>query len=471
MVGTDIRKNRKLVGQILVQGESNITSAAISEDGTLLVASTATDVKIFQLSHSTGSDSDQLRIRKVPVAETSKGATKVEISPNNEWICWVEEGDKIVIARISSMDSESGVSYVVSRPRKLQRIRRSVPKHILLGGLGSYNRTVTQTAFSQDSRMLCVADLAGYVDTWVLRSPGQLQNDKNGTADDETSDASSSDSSDEEMEGGVEERWFRNPRGKLLPKLESAPVVLSFSPVGQEDGDYNLAVITASKDLMVFNPLRGGLSDWSRRNPSSKLPAQYQITRDVMKGLIWQGQRAWIYGHGCLFMFDLSQDLPENDDTKDSEKKGTKRKRGCDSGAGGKINKEHSLVPQQIKVATGPDGSEWVDVEMADADDSKSIAASSGLEDDDDETDGGELQRLRDGQGTDGEDPEKGPGKAKWWHTYHYRPILGIVPLSCPSPTSNPKKNAEPVEVAVVERPAWDLDVPPRYFANGEWER
>ncbi|KAK5663527.1 hypothetical protein OQA88_3957 [Cercophora sp. LCS_1] len=477
--GADIRKNRKLVGQILVQGESNITSAAISSDGTLLIASTATDVKIFQLSHDENSDGGQLRIKKVPVTGAVNGATKVEISLNNEWLCWVEEGSKVVVARVNPTGSGSGLSYTVSRPSKLQRIRRDVPKHILVGGLGSYNRTVTQMAFSPDSRILCVADLAGYMDTWVLRSPGQLQNGTNGTGDDEASDASSSDSSDEEAEEGEEERWILSPRAKLLPKLGSAPVVLSFSPVGQEDGDYNLAVITASKELMVFNPLRGALSDWSRRNPSSKLPEQYRITRDIMKGLIWQGQRAWVYGSGCLFMFDLSQDLPEQSALiKDGEKKGIKRKRSSGSGAGGKINKEHSLAPQQIKASTGPDGSEWVDVDMAEADDQKSVGASSGLEDDDDETDGGELQRLRDGQGTDGEDAEKGPGKAQWWHTYQYRPILGIVPLSSLPPKSKRKegtvKSVEyipPVEVAVVERPTWELDLPPRYFANGEWER
>lgn len=482
--GTDIRKNRKLIAQIQVQGESNITSTAISTDGTLLLASTATEVKAFQL-HYNGSGAGHIHIKKVDVVGASHGATKVEISLDNRWALWVEEGTKVVIARITSTESESGPVHTISRPRKLRRIRRDVSKHLLLGGLGSYDRKVTQVAFSPDSRMLSVADLAGYIDTWILRAPGEQLNGTGDAASDDKSDASSSDSSDDSSDDSGEETletWHPNPRGKLLPKLDTSPVVLTFSPGHQQDdGDYTLVVITASKDLLVFNPVRGALSDWSRRNPCSKLPEQLRVTRDLIKGVVWQGTRAWVYGYSFLTMLDLSQDLPEPTDTdKDGLKKGTKRKRnGHDAGAGGKINKEHSFAPQQIKVAAGPEGGEYMDVDM---DDAKSVGASSAYEEDDDDTDGGELQRLRDEQATNGEDAGKEASKPKTWNTYQYRPILGIVPLTSKPPKDKKKKNGEarkvpvadalaPLEVALVERPIWDLDVPARYLADGEWER
>ncbi|KAK0631779.1 quinon protein alcohol dehydrogenase-like superfamily [Immersiella caudata] len=474
--GTDIRKNRKLIAQIQVQGESNITSAAISADGTLLLASTATEVKAFQLHYD---GTSQIHIRKVEVTGASHGATKVEISPDSHWAFWVEEGVKIMIARVITTESETGLVHTISAPRKLPRIRRVVPKHLALGGLGSYDRKVSQVAFSPDSKMLSVADLAGYIDSWVLRAPGELQN---GTED--KSDTSSSDSSEnslDESEEEAAERWYPNPKGKLLPKLDTAPVVLTFSPGhNEEDGDYTLIAITASKDLFVFNPLRGALSDWSRRNPSSKLPEQFRLSRDPIKGVVWQGPRAWVYGHSFLTMLDLSQDLPEPSDTgRDGAKKGTKRKRhDHNAGAGGKINKEHSLVPQQIKAATAPDSNEYMDVDM---DDQKSVGASSAYEDDDDDTDGGELQRLRDDATTNGEDARKEASKPKTWNTYQYRPILGIVPLASKPPKEKKKKNGEakqetvdtlpPLEVALVERPTWDLDLPARYLADGEWER
>jgi len=480
--GADIRKNRKLIAQIQVQGESNITSAAISPDGTLLLASTATEVKAFQL-HYHGSGAGHIHIQKVEVTGATYGATKVEISPDNHWVFWVEEGTKIMTARITTTELEAGPAYTISRPRKLRRIRRDVPKHLLLGGLGSYDRKVSQVAFSPDSKMLSVTDLAGYIDTWVLCAPSELQNGTGDAADDDKSNASSDDSSSESSEDNEEEtqsQWYPNPKGKLLPKLETAPVVLTFSPGHHEDdGDYTLVVITALKELLIFNPLRGTLSDWSRRNPSSKLPEQFRITRDIIKGVLWQGPRAWVYGSSSLFMLDLSQDLPEPTDIgKDGLKKGTKRKRnGPDSGAGGKINKEHSLAPQQIKAAAGPDGTEYMDVDM---DDQKSAGASSAYEDDDDDTDGGELQRLRDDQATNGDEAGKETSKPKSWHTYQYRPILGIVPLASKPLKEKKKRNAKgdaavdtlpPLEVALIERPTWELDLPTRYLADGEWER
>ncbi|KAK3393752.1 quinon protein alcohol dehydrogenase-like superfamily [Podospora didyma] len=480
-------KNRKLLAQIIVKGESNITSAAINQDGTLLVASTATDLKAFQFDVTGG----QLRIKKVDMAAFSKGATKVEISPNSLWVSWVEDGSKVMIAKVTAASPTTGTSYTISGPSKLQRLRRQIPKNILLGGLGCYDRNVTQMAFSPDSRLLCVADLAGYIDTWVLRAPGEKKQVTGGEADDanELSDASSDDSSDEEAGDAGSERWVRNPKAALLPKLTSTPVVLSFAsapfPGHQDDDDYSLLVITTMKQLLVFHPLQGALSDWSRRNTYAKLPEQFRVTRDLVKGVLWQGPRAWIYGISFLFMVDLSQDFGGDKEImklKGGQKHGTKRKReGLASGAGGKMDK-HYIGPPNVKAALGPDGTEWADVEMADADDARSVGASSGLEDDDDDdTDGGELQRMRDDQGTNGDDDGTGKEgqKSKWWHTYQYRPILGIVPLQSPQEEANAESREvgvadaglPPLEVALVERPSWDVDVPPRYFADGEWER
>lgn len=469
--GADVRKNRKLVAKILVQGESNITSAAINTEGTLLIASTATDVKAFQLlsDDATG----RLQIKKVDIVGASHGATKVEISPDTMWACWIEEGTNIVAARITSSASAVGPTYAMSHPRKLRRLRRGVPKHILLGGLGSYDRKVTQVAFSPDSRMLSVADLAGYIDTWVLQPAEEVQNGTAGGAnDDGRSDASSSDSEDEGEVDTRGEWWRRNPKSDLLPKLEAAPVVLSFSPGHmRDDGDYTLVVITALRRVLVFNPLRGGLADWSRRNPFSKFPEPFRKARDTVKGIVWQGSRAWVYGSSSLFMLDLSQDFPESTRSKDGPKKGTKRKRDGLAGAGGQINKEHSLAPQQIKASAAPDGTEWADVEMADADDQKSNGASSAYEDDDDDTDGGELQRLRGDQAPNGDDAGKENSKPKTWHTFQYRPILGIVPLVIAPPKKSQPDKLAPIEVALVERPFWDLDLPSRYAGDGEWER
>ncbi|KAK3943709.1 quinon protein alcohol dehydrogenase-like superfamily [Diplogelasinospora grovesii] len=508
--GAALHKNRKLIAQILVKGESNISSAAISEDGTLLVASTASDIKAFQLDF-TDASTGQPKITKVNVPSSVNGATKVEISQDKQWVCWVEEGSRVMAAKVTTTFGGAGITTCsISQSRKLHRVRRQIPKYLRLGGLGAYDRSVTQVAFSPDSKMLGAADLAGYIDTWVLRSGSERQN---GTADDDDDDAASlsdsdSDSESEDAEGAEGElRWVRNPKAALIPKLPAAPVVLSFAkqplaPEEEADGDYSLLAITAMKHVFVFNPLQGTLSDWSRRNPYGKIPEQFLITRDLVKGVVWQGPRAWIYGHAFLFMLDLSQDFDEKKTktkalVKSGATAGTKRKRGNDGGAGGKMDK-HALAPQNVKVEIG--GGEWVDVEMGDVeDDAKSVggaASTTEFEDDDDDDEdesGGELQRLRNGEtnqggvvvnggelvggeavkGEEGKKKGKKTRPAKWWHTYHYRSILGIVPVDIQTPKEGGEesKGLQPLEVAIVERPTWDVDLPPRYFGDGEWER
>ncbi|KAL0475245.1 WD40-repeat-containing domain protein [Neurospora intermedia] len=473
---TDLRKTRKLIAQIYVKGDHNITSAAISEDGTFLVASTATDIKAFQLDIS---DSQQLKIKKVEVASAGHGAMKVEISPDRRWLSWVESGSNVMAAEITV--NEDG--YAVSAPSKLRRLHRQIPKNILLGGLGTYDRNVTQMVFSPDSKMLSVADIAGWIDTWVLRVPGEETNGTKGESDDDSSSDSSDDEEDDQKDA-TSERWVRNPNAALIPKLDSAPVVLSFSKTPRQEGeDYTLLAITTLKQVLIFNPLRGSLADWSRRNTYAKLPEQLRVTRDLVKGVVWQGPRVWIYGISFLFMLDLSQDLDSQDASALSKQKSSlKRKRdGKENGAGGKMDHQNALASHKIRAAVaGQDGAtEWVDVEMADADDQKG-AASSGVEDEDDDYDedmeGGELQRLRDGEaGREEQKKDSVKQKAKWWHTYQYRPILGIVPLD--GETVEESNGASegipipPLEVALVERPSWDCEVPPRYFSNGERER
>ncbi|KAK4208356.1 WD40 repeat-like protein [Rhypophila decipiens] len=473
----DMKKNRRLVAQLVVKGESSITSAAISEDGNLVVVSTTSDIKAFRLEYHPKSSSPHPELKKLSMPATGNGASKVEISPDAKWMCWVEEGRKVMIAGINKSEGR----YEISKPYKLNRLARRVPKTVLLGGLGMYDRNVTQVTFSPDSKMLAVADLAGFVDTWVLRDPGA----KSDASSEVEEESSSGDSSDEEADQTDGEQWTRNPKAALIFRLPSAPVVLSFSkaclPTDKEDGDYLLLAITTLKQIFLFNPLHGSLADWSRRNTYWKLPETFRITRDLAKGVVWQGPRVWIYGSSFLFMLDLSQDLvPESaDGPKDGVQSGSKRKRDHEHGAGGRMDKQQVLTTDRVKVATGPpEEVAWMDVDMVEADDSISVGASSGIEDDEDddddedETDGGELQRFRD-EAVNGDDSAHGKAgatrrRAKWWNTYQYQPILGIVPFQKTS--EEQEQNQEngvseekypPLEVVLVERPIWDADPSP----------
>lgn len=43
----------------------------------------------------------------------------------------------------------------------------------------------------------------------------------------------------------------------------------------------------------------------------------------------------------------------------------------------------------------------------------------------------------------------------KWFMTFKYRPILGMVPVAA--------EEGRAVQVALIERPVWDLKLPPRF--------
>ena len=442
-------------------GESNITSASISTDGTLLVVATSTELKAFQLDLRSELKQEK-KVTTIGNLPRNHGATRIQISPDKRWVSWVEDGGKVRVAEITTDDA----SYAISASSKLNRVRRNIPKHILLGGLGTYDRNITHLTFSSDSKMLAAADLAGYIDTWILRGSDELGN---GTTshDDDARSVSSDDSSDEEGPDGTALGWIRNPRASLIPKLSSVPAALSFSdeipgPAALVNGEgstagYTLLAVMASMQILVFNPLQGGLSDWSRRNHYAKLPEQFKNTRDIVKGVVWQGPVAWIYGPTFLFMLDLSQDLvPEDeakDEAKDDLKPGTKRKRSQQGGgAGGKMHK-HSLAPQTLKTTAEAGDLMEIEIEDADLNDSNSVATSSAFGDDDEddeEINGGELQ-LKRATETSANGHER--TRANWWHTYQYRSILGLVPLeSTQQDEGVPSTEVPALEVAVIER-------------------
>ena len=289
------------------------------------------------------------------------------------------------------------------------------------------------------------------------------------------------------------------------------------SPTGED----RLMVLTSEHQLIEFEALSGKLSDWSRRNPKAYLPAEFRGVKDRAMGCMWDlfegRERLWLYGTSWLWMFDLLQDFPSPEDAEAEENKSSgqlvkasKRKRDSledgdnerkkpNSGAGDRIPRSQTDIHLGTKVRkiVGSDESqgEWISLDQ----ERPRIPG----EDDEayeyDETfaAGNEatLARLRRG-GTTVENgtPQKEPLKSKpastsngledtpkkqlvvangassqpprrWWHTYKYRDILGIVPLNAPSGDDMEGGN---LEVAVVERPMWDVELPGRYVKDYE---
>lgn len=103
-----------------------------------------------------------------------------------------------------------------------------------------------------------------------------------------------------------------------------------------------------------------------------------------------------------------------------------------------------------------------------------------GEDDDDDDSDDsederrGELAVLRKttaSNGVQGQQQQEEKSGLAFWHTYKYRPILGVVPLSDSAGLSIDGDSPLPLEVALIERPLWEVDMADRYYADGEREK
>lgn len=501
----------KVVARLALQGEENITSVSISRDGGILAVATASVVKLFQLLHSQSGFGAGLRIRKLEMPAVA-GARMVRLAANGKWLTTVGAANDIRLARIVRTDDLDEAPRVLDKLHHLHRLHREDTPGPLDGPSGFYGRSITHVDFSGDGNVLAVVDLMGYIDTWVI------EGHEDSTAlevdiDDSASPAAEDDDSDDEDEDETRQqitylgqRWIRNPSGHLLPRLNSIPVLLSFQPSSdgstrpQPNGnpavhptrhnphphshdlpttESRLLVVSAEHQLYLFDVMSGRLSEWSRRNPPSSYPREYRQLDLPAKGCVWDvvesQERVWLYGEKWLFMFDLTKDFPISD-ADNSSKKRKREAVKTSSGAGNAIPQKEAPVTKMRKFqddqkdASGR--SKWMDV--------NATAGNTTRDDDDVEDNSQPLAVLRRSATQDGEQVDESlrngemedvnnggevgvvaeQGKP-WWHTFKYRPILGIMPISGDDSDHAP-------EVVLVERPSWDLDLPPRFVGTHE---
>ncbi|KAL8691230.1 MAG: hypothetical protein Q9224_004226 [Gallowayella concinna] len=239
-------------------------------------------------------------------------------------------------------------------------------------------------------------------------------------------------------------------------------------------------------------------------------------------------QRIWLYGNTWLWMFDLGQDMPrpapdeesdsdqshgkepskrrkrkrekviqkkevENAMDQDSENPSPKkRRRERDTGAGSKVSM-HELgtgVGRKMRKVSGPKG---VEVKFVHLDGEVSPESGEDEEDEEDE-DAADNALLRFRRGEDvamenGDATEAIMHVARrqrisppFWGTFKYRPILGIVPIGGEEDDDDDEyargegygegegeRREKGVEVALVERPMFEVDLPGRFYGDQEW--
>ncbi|KAF2834292.1 WD40 repeat-like protein [Patellaria atrata CBS 101060] len=517
----------KLLSKLMIKGEENISSVSISGDGKLLAVGTSAEVKVFRVSTAyprilESNYSLDGRTRKVhtPPDLQKLGARLVQFSADGKWLAVVTHQNSIILARVVKHDESRDKWKVLPRVVELKRLTRIIKTPRAMDTpWNTYNQIITRITFSSDSKVLVASDIGGTIDSWVIEG----HEDPSAPEIDEADAASSASSSGDE-ETHVDEKsssltflgqhWRSNPSGHLVPKLDSTPLILSIQPLSpkqiapEPNGNpavhptrnnphphsvelpnrhYLLFVLTAKHQIYEFDLLDGKLSDWSRRNPSSSLPNHFRYLRDRTMGAMWhisnKFRRIWLYGSNWLFMLDLSRDLPIEDlAAKESYRQGEdlssskKRKRGRSrkdaselqsSGAGNKMPPEH--IQELRSNFHLPDGVQPVPASQGNT-----------LEDEDNTTaqqTSSALTSLRrstvNKQGMRDGDEERFEGLA-YWYTHKYQPILGMAPISTPlgirghGVNRKGKRIESALEAIVVERPLWDLDLPPRFVGAHE---
>lgn len=308
------------------------------------------------------------------------------------------------------------------------------------------------------------------------------------------------------------------PNGNMIPhptRQPPHPHSLHVAP-----GEDRLFALTSDHQMYEFNILSGKLSNWSRRNPTASLPLKFRKIIERVKGSVWDTnqakERIWVYGSSWLWMFDLSKDFPmeaeagnvttsedaavEVNGTKSSQRKRRRIDTNVEeevrqsTGAGGRaLDSELSIgIGRKFWKAKGPDltQSHWVSTDgeqtlSLDRDDNHAVNESALIRLRRDsgqrsqtagnitgvvKIDGCESKEINDELRIDESNSYNG---LPYWGTHKYRDILGIVPLGSRNREGENGDDELPggVEVALVERPIWDVELPPKYYGNQEWDK
>jgi len=482
-------------------------------------------VKIFRLRERRSTSADMLRVNKFEsdLFLLKAGGKLVQFSPDARWLFIIDNNSQVGVIRITRHTEQRdgadpandiGIYAKAIRLKRLNR-QRGESKSDLVGALGNYDRVINRLAFSSDSRIAVVGDLSGYLDSWILEDHNDTPVGGDAGGSDSPSEQSSSEETDydratKEVRPILGQRWIRNPSASLLPKLPSAPIILSFRPPPSTSphqhaqnppvNEDRLLVLTSEHQIYEFEVLKGRLSAWSRRNPSENLPDAFRGTRSRAMGCIWDinagMQRLWLYGSSWLWMFNLSKDFEIIVGDSPTSKKDVKKKRKHDeieerkhtSGAGSKIHDSEleTGISRKIRKTEGLEKEpEWISLEPPPGSDidgdvhgpeasalamlRRGVRGGSGDGDSDDGIQEAEVAKDLIVKG-------RRRGESAWWSTYKYRPIMGIVPIGSGHDgreviggKGGEAQVSQDPEVVLVERPLWDVDLPPGYYGDQEW--
>lgn len=255
-----VENNYKLVAKMSLSDEENITNVSINKDASLLVVSTMTSVKVFELLPS-GNKLLINKFRHEDFDSIISGAKQVLVYDQTLLILTAnEELYKFVIdveARTIDLDSEIDFDDVSNKEFKSAL---------------SYQENIKQMVLSPEQDVLIITRFNGVVQAINLGDNSNFT-------------------------------LITLSYTPHLVEFSSASTLLVISP-DNKLYEFSIKNTTSTKPESL-------ITEWSKRN-SEFLPKQFLTLEDKPEGLFTTGTKAWIYGKSWLCYFDLALNIPIN---------------------------------------------------------------------------------------------------------------------------------------------------------------
>lgn len=253
----------KLVSKLTLADEDNITTVAISQDGTTLAVGRLTTTKLFKLTET--KTSNKLQVKKIENLNLlNQGSTLLKFYGNDSLIL-TNPDNEIYKFDLENDDSDSDSSNNKNSITEfeLPELPNSKSK---LTFIDNINHLVVSHS------LLIVSRISGAVDIIDLSSKDQ-------------------------------EPFPFLRLSTYINKLEISP-------------NFTLIILTSENKLFEFelkhyNTKSSHLTNWSKTN-SEFLPNSFTNVKDLPLGFMFESQksnRVWIYGASWLAMFDLSLNI------------------------------------------------------------------------------------------------------------------------------------------------------------------
>lgn len=273
------RDSYELVSKLTLSDEENISTAAISQDGSILAVGRLTNTKLFRLQE--GSQSKKLKVSKIDNEKIkAQGSRHLAFYGNESLILTTPKNEiykfKLDDHESSDEDEEEVVEYeLADLPRSRSKL--------------SYAENINHIKISH-SRLI-VSRFSGAIDIIDLDNSTKLQSTP----------------------------FLR--LSTYINKLEISPretLIL----VTHENKIYEFELKESSNSAANGTTSSSHLTQWSKIN-SEFLPKQFLQLAEVPLGLFFDNgnsSKMWIYGSDWLAFFDLSLNIPIEEEPKDKKR-------------------------------------------------------------------------------------------------------------------------------------------------------